>query len=149
MSLCYFGEKEGVIMGTVYRATCPQCNYEEQFCLGSGLGGINLLSCIRVLSEKEQLHIKKMYENSEISSYLVEKKLTECRHCNTYNKLKDKTIIKIINQHGQCLVYGGQCSDCGRQLHIYDEEVDKDSTKVTCPSCAETSLIIYKEGMWD
>ena len=135
-------------MGTVFRATCPICNYEEQFCLGSGLGGTNLLSCIRVLSEKEQTDIRKMYDNNEIASYLVEKKLTECRHCNTYNKLKDETIITIIDQHHQCLVYGGQCRDRGRELHIYDEEVDKDSAKVACPSCAESSLIIYKEGLW-
>ena len=135
-------------MGTVFRATCPTCNYEEQFCLGSGLGGINLLSCIRASSEREQTEIKKMYDNNEITSYVVEKKLTECHHCHTYNKLQDKTIITIIDQRGQCLVYGGQCHDCRRELHIYDEEVDKDSAKVTCPSCAESFLIIYKEGLW-
>ena len=136
-------------MGTVFRATCPKCDYEEQFCLGSGLGGINLLSCMRALSEKEQSDIKQMYDKNEIASYVVEKKLTECPHCNTYNKLKDKMIITITNQRSQSLVFGAQCRDCGEKLHIYDEEVDKDSAKVTCPSCAESFLIIYKEGLWE
>ena len=135
-------------MGTVYRATCPRCGYEEQFCLGSGLGGNNLLLCMRALSEKEQTDIRKMYENREIANFLVENKLTECRHCNTYNKLKDKTIITITDYNHHSLVFGGQCCDCGRELRIYDGEIDKDPAKVACPNCAGSFLIIYKEGLW-
>ena len=144
-----FGKKERFIMGTVYRATCPKCGYKEQFCLGIGLGGINLFGCIRALSKKEQIEIRKMHENREIASFLVENKLTECRHCKTLNKLKEKTIITITDQDGHSLVFGGQCRDCGRKLHIYDGEVDKDTGKVACPSCGESFLIISKEGHWD
>lgn len=136
-------------MGTVYRATCPKCDYEQQFCLGSGLGGINLLGCIRALSEREQTDIRKMYENREIAHFLVENKLTECCHCNTPNKLKDKTIITITDHNRHTLVFGSQCCDCGRELYIYDGEVDKDPDKVACPSCSESFLIISIEGFWD
>ena len=136
-------------MGTVYRATCPICGYEEQFCLGSGLGGNNLLWCIRALSETEQTEIRKMYENREIASFSVENKLAECRHCHTPDKLKEKTIITITDQNGQSFIFGSHCCDCGQKLHIYDGEEHKVTDKVACPSCAESFLIIYKEGLRD
>ena len=136
-------------MGTVYKATCPKCGYEEQFCLGSGLGGINLLWCMRALSEKEQTDIRKMYENREIASFSVENKLVECRHCHIPNKLKEKTIITITDQNGQGFIFGSYCYDCGQKLHIYDGEEHKVTDKVACPSCRELFLIIYKEGLWD
>lgn len=136
-------------MGTVYRATCPKCDYEEQFCLGSGLGGNNLLWCIGALSKTEQIEVRKMHENRQIASFSVEKKLVECRHCHTPDKLKDKTIITITNHNGQSFVFGSYCNDCGRKLHIYNGEEHKDTDKIACPSCRELFLIINKEGFWD
>ena len=136
-------------MGIVYRATCPKCDYEEQFCLGSGLGGNNLLWCIGDLSKTEQIEVRKMHENRQIASFSVEKKLVECRHCHTPDKLKDKTIITITNHHGQNFIFGDYCNDCGRKLHIYDGEQHKDTDKIACPICKELFLIINKEGVWD
>ena len=136
-------------MGTVYRVTCPICGYEEQFCLGSGLGGNNLLSCIRALRKTEQIKIRKMHENRQIASFLVENKLAECRHCHIPDKLKDKTIITITNHNGQSCIFGSHCNDCGQKLHIYDGEEHKTTDKVACPSCGELFLIINKEGFWE
>ena len=136
-------------MGTVYRATCPICGYEEQFCLGRGLGGNNLLWCIGALRKTEQIEVRKMHENKQIASFSVEKKLVECRHCHTPDKLKDKTIITITNHNGQSFVFGSHCNYCGRKLHIYDREEHKTMDKVACPSCGELFLIINKEGFWD
>ena len=136
-------------MGTVYRATCPKCGYEEQFCLGSGLGGSNLLWCIGTLNETEQTEVKGMYENREIASFVVENKLAECRRCPPPDKLKEKTIITIIDQHEQSFVFGKYCCTCGQKLRIYDEKEHKFIDQVACPNCRELFLIINKEGFWD
>lgn len=130
-------------MGIVYRATCPTCNYKKDFFLGFGLNSINLLSSAQVLSEEEQMDIQKMIGNREISEFLVENKLTECQHCGTPKKLKDKTIIKITKQNQQDLVFGNNCSDCGEELRIYDNR------NVSCPCCKDSCLTFEETGRWD
>ena len=136
-------------MGTVYRVTCPICDYEEQFCLGSGLGGNNLLGCIGALSKAEQIKVRKMYESKRIAHFTVENKLAECRRCRTPDKLKNKTIVTITTYSGQRFIFGSCCNDCGQKLHIYDIEQHKVTDQVACPSCKELFLIINKEGYWD
>lgn len=131
-------------MGTVYTATCPKCNYTGDFCLGYGLSSINLLSSIRVLSENEQKLIEEMISNREISNFLVENKLTECLHCGTSEKLKDKTIITITKQNSHDLVFGNNCSDCSEELLTYENTND-----VSCPCCKDSSLTFEETGRWD
>lgn len=130
-------------MGTVYTATCTKCNYRGDFCLGFGLSSINLLSSIRVLSDAEQKDIEKMFNNGEIINFQIENKLTECTHCDTHEKLLDKTIITITKPNQQVLVYGNKCTDCHEELRIYDD------VNVSCPCCKDSNLAFTKTGRWD
>lgn len=131
-------------MGTVYTATCATCNYKKDFFLGSGFRSIDLLSSIQVLSVEEQIEIQKMYDNREITKFLVENKLTECSHCDASEKLKDKTIITITKQNSHDLVFGNKCSDCNEELRTYENTND-----VSCPCCKDSSLTFEVTGLWD
>lgn len=136
-------------MGIVYTATCPTCNYKKEFHLGFGLRSIDLLFSAQALSEKEQMDIQKMNDNREISNFLVENKLTECLHCNMPEKLKDKTIITITKPNHHNLVFGNKCSNCRKELQIYDSKKDKGIDKVSCPCCKDSFLTFKETGLWD
>lgn len=136
-------------MGTLYRANCSKCGYEEEFPLGSGLRGIDLLWNIRVLEHKDQVKIKNMHENDEISFFSVENKLTRCCHCNDFGPLKAKVIITVTDQLQHDHNFGHQCSSCGNELEIYEESLIEKPNAVICPKCGEKVLAFQKIGFWD
>lgn len=137
-------------MGTLYRATCPECSYEQQFYLGSGLNSMDLFRSIRGLDQAEQTKIKNMHENGEIFCFSVENKLTRCRHCDIFEQLKDKVIITITDQSQHHHNFGHQCNSCGDKLEIYEEQQVAEKTHaVICPKCGEGFLIFHKAGLWD
>ena len=131
-------------MGIVYTASCPTCDYKKDFFLGFGFNSINLFSSAQVLKEEEQKEIHEIVSNREIKDFSVENKLTECLHCDTPEKLKDKTIITITKQNQHNLVFGNKCSDCDEELRIYDTIAE-----VSCPCCKDSSLTFEETGRWD
>ncbi|MGN0348465.1 MAG: hypothetical protein ACI4DR_02920 [Roseburia sp.] len=136
-------------MGAVYTAACPVCHYEEKFCLGGGRSSINLMMGIRVLSQKEQDAIERMYKSGEIDRFTISSKLTLCSHCGANGLLMDQTIISIIDKAGEKRIFGNQCSECGRELEMFDEQAIMEEKKISCPKCGEGMLHFCKTGLWD
>ena len=131
-------------MGIVYRASCPTCNYNKNFCIGFGRNSINLISSARVLREEEQKKVHELVTNREIKDFSVENKLVECAHCDAPEKLKEKSIIKVTKKNGDNLVFGNKCSHCKEELKIYDSLMG-----VSCPCCKDSSLTFEETGQWD
>lgn len=77
-------------MGTIYKAACPKCEYEEEFYLGGGLMSIDLLCNLRFLDRVEQDEIRKMKSEGNISNFVVENKLTACIHCDALRGVKKR-----------------------------------------------------------
>lgn len=131
-------------MGVVYTASCPTCNYKKDFFLGFGFNSINLFSSAQVLKEEEQKEIHEIDSNREIKDFSVENKLTECTHCNTPERLKEKVVITITKQNGDNLVFGNKCSHCEKELKTYNSLMG-----VSCPCCKDSSLTFEETGHWD
>lgn len=136
-------------MGVMYMATCPKCNYNEQFFLGSGFNSINLFLSIQSLNQEEQEKIKNMEEKGEISCFSVENKLTKCCNCSTFGQLKQKVIVTITDQLHNNYKFGHKCDTCGNELEIYDENITKKNNAIMCPKCGEGFLTFNIVGMWD
>lgn len=133
-------------MGLLYRASCPNCSYNKDFCLGIGMRSNNLLQNIKVLSEEEQKVVMQMHENAEIDSFVIENKLTECAECNVLN---ERTVIKIKSITGAKKVLGNRCTSCGNKVYLYDEIKNCEFFKIRCLECKEALLRFSLVGHWD
>lgn len=135
-------------MGIIYKAVCPECDYQEEFYLGGGLFSMELLGNIDTLSEEEQKKIKQLEDSGEIKRFFIEKELTQCIHCKKLKPLEEKTIIKIMDKRGKTFIFGNYCSSCGNKLQIH-EKVDENKDKLICPDCGTAFLRFDRVGRWD
>lgn len=136
-------------MGTLYKAQCSNCGYEEEFPIGGGIRSIDLLGNIGTITFEEQEKIKKMYYNSEINSFSIENMLTKCTNCYDEKSIKLKTIITILDISQSSHIFGNLCSSCNSKLECYDEMHMKIKDKIACPKCGDSFLVFDKIGQWD
>lgn len=130
-------------MGRIYGGKCPCCGYKQQFYLEGGLMSVNLQMSAGVLPEEEQKILYGMMESREIAGYHVENYIAECGDC---HRMIGKTMILIEDQDGRQHIFGQKCSQCGKTMKVYWENV---GDEITCPECGEGVLIFEEEGLWD
>lgn len=136
-------------MGILYEAACPACDYKRSFCLGSGLGGRDLVRSIRALEPEQQAQILQMQERKEIFDFSAENRLVRCSHCPSSQGLMEKTIVTITDMNRRQHVFGDRCRFCGNVLEIYEEQVAEKEDEVVCPKCGKGFLIFSRAGFWD
>ena len=130
-------------MGRIFGGKCPCCGYKQQFYLEGGLMSVNLQMSAGVLSEEEQKILYGMMESREVAGYHVENYIAECVDC---HRMEGRTLIQIEDQDGRQHILGQKCSQCGKKMKVYWENV---GAEITCPECSEGVLIFEEEGLWD
>ena len=65
-------------MGTVYEANCPECGYQKEFHIGSGLFALQLHRHLRYFDEKEQAKIQQLEQEKRIQRFQIFNQLGLC-----------------------------------------------------------------------
>lgn len=130
-------------MGRIFGGKCPCCGYKQQFYLEGGLMSVNLQMSAGVLPEEEQNVLNGMIESQEVAGFHVENYIAECGNC---HGMTGKTVIRVEDKDGRQHIFGQKCSQCGKRMKIYWENVGAD---ITCPECREGVLAFEEEGLWD
>lgn len=136
-------------MGTLYRAYCETCGYDETFALGSGMRAFDLSRNITTLNENEQAEILRIQQNNGISLFLAENQLVSCPHCMCMPLLQEKTIVRITDRHGNTFVFGDRCDCCGNKFTMYEERFIQNQEIIPCPRCTNRPLRFQACGFWD
>lgn len=136
-------------MGTIYRATCPSCEYTSDFHLGVGLNSIRLPFLLRGLSETDRSAVVKMNEEGRIRSVVGTNELVkDCDCSNNTGKqlpLAVKMILTVTDKEGHTHLFGHQCADCGKKLLRYPDIAEP----IPCPVCGKSHLKFQTVGHWD
>lgn len=130
-------------MGIIYKAYCPECEYETRIYLGGGMLSINLKRSAAVLPKKEQEQVFNLLKEDKIKEFNIEKKITQCKVCQI---IKSDTIIDITEKNGNLHRFGDMCSRCKNKMIIYNEGAEG---KYLCPECHKGLLMFLEEGLWD
>lgn len=130
-------------MGTIYRASCPDCGYESEFYLGGGLLSINLKRSASVLPEEEKNILFTLINEDRIKDFNVENRITWCREC---KKMESRTVIDVTEKNGTLQRFGGLCGVCRNKLTVYEGGAEE---HIVCPQCGHGDLEFLEEGLWD
>lgn len=130
-------------MGTVYEANCPECGYQKEFHIGSGLFALQLHRHLRYFDEKEQAKIQQLEQEKRIQRFQIFNQLGLCRQC---KKLQEKTLLFVTGTNQEEYLFGNHCADCQSVLALYGEQ---EMEHILCPDCGKTELEFSKIGQWD
>ncbi len=124
-------------MGIIRDYKC-KCGYKATIFEGVGMMGCNRTMIAQFFPDEAEI-FEQLYQNRQISSYVLKNVTVSCMTC---KKIESVACFTYKTNSDTKIHIKDKCVDCGNKMNVVNEE------NITCPKCG-LAMNYVDAGVWD